>query len=253
MTNKKQQRQIAYAMKMAALGEVIEGVSHEFNNVLGVVVGNLQLMTQIYGDEFGEDMSSMMADALFAANRGVQLTSSLRILSQPQSRHPVLTDANEVVENFANLISDLLDGNISVQTRLADNLEKVYVEPDGLNCALLHLAINARDAMPDGGTMTLITGGGDLADGTSDTDNPAGARRCVVIDLEDTGCGMSADVRDRATDAFFTTKCLDKGGGLGLSVVSDFVTSAEGDLRISSAPGAGTTIAIYLPVQSPDA
>jgi signal transduction histidine kinase len=203
----------------------------------------------MFGHDFSDDMSSIMADAISAAVEGAELTSSLLALSRPQSRDPVLTDANEVVENFANLIRCSLGTGISVETRLEADLQKVRIDRCGLSSALLHLAMNARNAMPDGGRVTFSTGVGEMESHNVDDGQPSIPTLCIILEVVDTGCGMSADVLGRATDAFFTTKDPDKGCGLGLSVVSSFVRSSDGDLRITSAPGAGTTVALYLPAE----
>jgi len=243
-----QEKQLLHAAKMAALGELAGGVGHEFNNVLAVVIGNLELMIEMFGAEINDDMNSMLQDALAAAETGAKLTNSLLAFGRPRGKGKILIDVNMFVGEFAGFIKHAFGRNISVDVELANGLGDLQVDQGGLGSALLHLALNAWQAMPDGGQLTLRTSNGEMAPHAAD-DQSAEPVPCIIIEVSDTGSGMPPDVLTKSSEMFYTTKSSDESSGLGLSLVSDFVRSAAGDLRVCSEPEVGTTFALCLPAQ----
>ena len=242
------EKRLARAMKMEAVGQLTGGIAHDFNNKLAIISGNLRLMIDKFGDELSEDMSEMMTDALSAADDGAQLTTRLLALSRKPAPDGNSIDINELITEFADFMRRTLGRSIDVDTRLADSLAGVQTDRSALDFAFLHLALNARDAMPEGGRLTLTTSNGNIESGVRGGVPITEPIPCVIVEVADTGCGMSADVLSRATERFFTTKDVDAGSGLGLSMVYDFVKECVGDLQFSSTPGTGTTVALYLPV-----
>lgn len=245
---KMQEKKIAHAMKMEAIGQLTGGVAHDFNNVLTVISGNLRLLADMFGREFSADMKEMLSDALSAADDGAQLTSRLLALSRKPNPDSNLVDINKVVKGFTELMQRTLGCGIEVDSRRADGLARLHLDRSALGNALLNLSLNARDAMPEGGRLTFTTRSGCMESGASNGDPMSEPVLCVIVEVADTGCGMSADVLARATEPFFTTKDLDEGSGLGLSMVYEFTRACSGDLQMSSTPGIGTTIALYLPL-----
>ena len=240
---------MTHAMKMEAVGQLTGGVAHDFNNVLTVISGNLRLLADLPGHNFSTDMREMLNDALSAADDGARLTSRLLAFSRISEPHRQLIDINSVVDDFAELLRSTLGGGVDVDTRLADDLARLHLDRSAFGNALMNLSLNANDAMPDGGRLTFSTRSGCIEAGAGSGVAIIEPTPCVIVEVADTGCGMSADVLARATEPFFTTKNLDEGSGLGLSMVYEFIRECGGDLKISSTPGAGTTIALYLPLQ----
>ncbi|MCH7538019.1 MAG: PAS domain S-box protein [Proteobacteria bacterium] len=246
---KMQEKRMTHAMKMEAVGQLTGGVAHDFNNVLTVISGNLRLLADLPGHNFSTDMREMLNDALSAADDGARLTSRLLAFSRISEPHRQLIDINSVVDDFAELLRSTLGGGVDVDTRLADDLARLHLDRSAFGNALMNLSLNANDAMPDGGRLTFSTRSGCIEAGAGSGVAIIEPTPCVIVEVADTGCGMSADVLARATEPFFTTKDLDEGSGLGLSMVYEFIRECGGDLKISSTPGAGTTIALYLPLQ----
>jgi len=243
---RQREKQLEHATKMEAVGQLTGGIAHDFNNVLTVISGNLRLMTEMAGSKYTGDMGEMLADALSAADDGAALTSRLLAFSRPPAAVIKLQDINRLIEDFTLLTSRSLGPGIEVVTRLATDLPQALTDANVLANALLNLSLNARDAMPNGGRLTLETGSGDIELTGTPKSNPVD---CVIIEISDTGCGMSADILAKATEPFFTTKALEDGTGLGLSMAYEFTRDFGGDLRISSTPGVGTTVALYLPLE----
>ena len=238
--------QLRQAQKMEAVGQLTGGVAHDFNNLLTVILGNLELMHERAPPN--SELRKLAQRAITAADRGAALTQRLLAFSRQQLLQPRLTDVNELIGDLHELLRHSLGETIRVEIRLAQTPCLTMVDPVQLETALLNLAVNARDAMPKGGTLTIQTARGraDAAEGTAPfEDGPSGDY--LVLSVSDTGTGMAADVRERAFEPFFTTKEVGKGSGLGLSMVYGFVKQSGGHVAISSTPGGGTTIRIYLP------
>lgn len=243
------EKQLSHATKIEAVGQLTGGIAHDFNNVLTVVDGNLQLIKEMFGDEMRQDMGEMIDDALSATEDGAKLTSRLLAFSRRPEPESDMLEVNGHLEDFAILMNRTLGNGINVETRLADDLGRVKTDKSALGNAYLNLSLNARDAMPDGGKLTFTTRKGIIDKNMVDGSQSTVLRPCIIIEIADTGCGMSPDVLAKATDPFFTTKGLEHGSGLGLSMVYDFLRESGGDLRINSTPGAGTSIEMYLPIE----
>jgi signal transduction histidine kinase/HAMP domain-containing protein len=243
------EEQLQQSQKMESVGQLTGGVAHDFNNLLTVVSGNLELIEE--AADIGR-VRQHAAAARRAVDRGAKLTAQLLVFSRRQRLHPKLVNANELISEFQGLIRQAVGGGCEVKLRTDERLWLCHVDPPLLETALLNLALNARDAMPGGGTLEIETRNVVLDEGAV-AECPRGSY--VRLSVADTGCGMSPEVRDRVFEPFFTTKEVGKGTGLGLSMVYGFVRQSGGYVAVESAPGAGTTVALYLPkaTQKPDA
>jgi PAS domain S-box-containing protein len=239
-----QQEMLVQAQKMEAVGELTSGVAHDFNNLLTVIVGNLELVqNRIQGNENARDR---LRRAIEAAFRGQALTQQLLAFSRRQSLNPTVIDVNILLRGMSQLYEALGEGVI-IEFDLADALPPCEVDAALLETALLNIAINARDAMPNSGTIRFETAAVTLDDRYAGdlSDLPPGDYVCLAV--SDTGDGMPEEIVSNVFDPFFTTKGDDQGTGLGLSMVYGFVKQSGGDVKIYSEVGKGTTICIYLP------
>jgi len=239
------EKQLRRAQKMEAIGQVAGGVAHEFNNLLMVVQGNAELLEDELTDS-GRPSKFVIAIKR-AAERGAHLTRQLLSYSRQQELHPQSIDANRVIHELETLLRPLLGESIEVEIRAGDTQSATRVDPGQLQDALLNLAINARDAMPDGGRLTIRTANVSLDRDKAEDDSESTPVDYVMISLTDTGCGMAPTVLERAIDPFFTTKDVGEGTGLGLSMVQGFAEQSGGILRLESVVGEGTTVRLYLP------
>jgi PAS domain S-box-containing protein len=229
------EEQLAQARKMEAVGQLTGGVAHDFNNLLTVVLGNIDMLATRQEEE-ARRMRRIEA-VRQAAERGRDLTGQLLAFSRRQHLSPITLDVNKLIRDFAPLMRQAVGEAVTLDLSLAEDGLKIHVDATQLETALLNLAVNARDAMPDGGTLTIST--------RCET-GPSGLE-CVIIEVGDTGVGMSEEVRHRVFEPFFTTKDVGKGSGLGLSQVYGFVQQSEGEVRLESAPGQGTAFQLVLP------
>ncbi|HEY4043648.1 MAG TPA: ATP-binding protein [Rhodopila sp.] len=233
------------AQKMEAVGQLTGGVAHDFNNLLLVIMGNLELIRRaVAGDE---RLSRLVDTAHKGATRGAQLTSQLLAFARRQTLRPEIRLINEMIQEFDVLATRLLGESVTVDFALEANAGACEADPAQFGSALLNLVVNARDAMPDGGKLTISSRG--LALDARSAARYVGAQpgRYVVVEVADTGSGMAPEIVERATEPFFTTKGAGRGTGLGLSQVYGFVRQSGGFLTIQSDIGAGTRIGIYLP------
>jgi two-component system, NtrC family, sensor kinase len=237
--------QLHRAQRLEAVGLLTSGIAHDFNNLLMVVAGNIErLQTMLEGDDDGR-AERLLGAARSACDRAAALTLRLLGFARREPDNPQSIDVNDVVAETLDLPWQAGDG-ITVDQRLGKNLWPVSVDRNELTTALLNLAINARDAMPEGGRLTIETANYSRFETRSaPSSEPAG--EYVGISIADTGQGMPQEVREKALDPFFTTKEPGKGTGLGLSLVNAFVTRAGGRCTIDSEPGRGTTVRLYLP------
>ena len=227
------EEQLAQARKMESVGQLTGGVAHDFNNLLTVVLGNIDMLTRKAEDE---KVRARRIDAVRqAAERGRDLTRQLLAFSRRQHLSPVTLDVNHLIEEFASLMRQGVGEAVELKLKLAKGGLCANVDPTQLETALLNLAVNARDAMPDGGTLTVVT-------------SRRGEQVC--IEVRDSGEGMSEEVRERVFEPFFTTKDVGKGSGLGLSQVYGFVRQSEGHVEIDSQVGTGTTVRLLLPASA---
>jgi signal transduction histidine kinase/CheY-like chemotaxis protein len=226
------------AQKMEAVGQLTGGIAHDFNNLLQAMSGTLELIRQQPGDP--EKVRRWAERGMQAAERGSRLTSQLLAFSRVQKLDLRPVDVNPLIRDMLDLFSRTLGTSVHVVTELADVDAVVTADRTQLELALLNLAINARDAMPEGGTLTIGTNPDPQCDPAAYPDG------CVEIKVTDTGVGMPPDVVARAFEPFFTTKGVGKGTGLGLSMVYGVARQSGGEARIESNPGQGTTVTILL-------
>jgi CheY-like chemotaxis protein len=233
---------------MESVGQLTGGIAHDFNNLLMVVSGNLELIEEAADN--GRVRQFAVA-ARRAADRGAKLTAQLLAFSRRQRLSPKLVNAYELISEFEGLIRQAVGGACEVRLLTDGPLWPCHVDPPLLETALLNLALNGRDAMPNGGVLKIETRNVVLDEGAVAGCLPGSY---VKVSVTDTGCGMPPEVRDRVFEPFFTTKEVGKGTGLGLSMVYGFVRQSGGYVAVESTPGAGTTVALYLPkaTQTPD-
>jgi PAS domain S-box-containing protein len=234
------------SQKMEAVGQLTGGIAHDFNNMLAVVIGSLDLAARRLGPDDSR-VKRYIAAASEGAERAANLTQRLLAFSRQQPLRPESIDSNRLVAGMSDLLRHSLGGAVALETALTRGLWRIHADPNQLENVILNLAVNARDAMPDGGTLTIATQNARLG-GMDVADEPDVARgEYVLIAVSDTGEGMSPDVIAKAFDPFFTTKEVGKGTGLGLSQVYGFVRQSGGHVKICSELGQGTTVNIYLP------
>ncbi len=241
------EQQLRQSQKMEAIGQLTGGIAHDFNNLLGVIMGNLDLLQRLAsGDQAVLDRALA---AQRAAERGADLTRRLLGFSSRQQLSPVPTSLEESIKNMVALASRTLGSDIRIVTTFNGTLAPVLVDPSAFENALLNLAVNARDAMPTGGVLTISTRMSDLSQSYPPVlaeELKSGRYACVTV--SDTGQGMSRETLERAFEPFFTTKPRGKGTGLGLAMVYGFVKQSGGIVRIYSEQGHGTSVRIYLPL-----
>ncbi|WP_295847511.1 PAS domain-containing protein [Tardiphaga sp.] len=234
------------SQKMEAVGQLTGGIAHDFNNLLTGIVGSLDLMQIRLDQGRTENISRYINAAMTSANRAAALTHRLLAFARRQPLIPKSVDANALVFSLEDLLRRTIGERLSLEIVAAAGLWCTLCDPNQLESALLNLAINARDAMPDGGRLTIMTSNAQIDVASADAPAlPSGDYiRIVVID---TGTGMSADVMARAFDPFFTTKPIGQGTGLGLSMIYGFARQSNGHVSIDSRLGQGTSVTLYLP------
>ena len=238
-------QQLAESRKMDALGQLTGGIAHDFNNLLMVVSGHIQALKKVAGQD---PKAVRAANAIeIAAQRGAALTRQLLTFSRRQRVNPQPVDIHQRIDAVREVLSSGLGSNVKLVFDVAPDAWPVTVDIGEFEIALVNLVINARDAMPDGGTVTIAARNSTLDKGES---VPAG--EYVTIAVQDTGVGIPADVIARVFDPFFTTKPVGKGTGLGLSQVHGFAHQAGGTVKVASTLGHGTTLTIYLPRSTKD-
>jgi len=239
--------QLRQAQKMEAVGQLTGGIAHDFNNMLAIVIGSLNLLKKRIDRGEMADVAKLMDSALEGAGRAARLTSRLLAFSRQQALMPEPIDPNRFVSGLADLLRRTLGEAIQIEIVLADGLWKTHTDPNQLENAILNLCINARDAMPEGGKLTIETENAHLDEHYAAQHVDASAGSYVLIAVTDSGIGMPPDVVSRAFDPFFTTKEVGKGTGLGLSQVFGFVKQSGGHIKIYSEVGHGTSVKLYLP------
>ncbi|WP_398491771.1 ATP-binding protein [Variovorax sp.] len=234
------------SQKMEAVGQLTGGIAHDFNNMLAVVMGSLELLKRRMGDS-DPRAQRYTESAMDGARRAAVLTQRLLAFSRQQPLRPEAIDANKLVAGMSDLLRRALGAEVQLETVLAGGLWRAHADPNQLENVILNLAVNARDAMPEGGRLTIETQNAHLDGHYASTHLGVPSGQYVMIAVTDTGMGMSEEVIAKAFDPFFTTKGVGKGTGLGLSQVYGFVKQTGGHVKIYSEVGHGTTVKVYLP------
>lgn len=233
------------SQKMDALGQMTGGIAHDFNNMLAIIIGTLDLLRRRL-DRGDRNVEKYVESALDGAKRAATLTQRLLAFARQQPLSPQSIDANRLIAGMADLLNRTLGETNRIETVLAAGLWQAVVDPSQLENVILNLAVNARDAMPHGGKLTLETANAHVDDAYA-RDHAIAPGQYVMLAVSDTGCGMSPDVVAKAFDPFFTTKAVGQGTGLGLSQVFGVARQSGGHVKIYSEVGHGTTIKLYLP------
>ncbi len=239
--------QLRQMQKMESIGQLTGGIAHDFNNMLAIVIGSLDMAKRRLSADVDPRVATGIDNAAEGAQRAAQLTSRLLAFSRQQPLDPQPTDTNKLVGGMSELLRRTIGEAIRVETVLAGGLWRANIDAGQLESAILNLCVNARDAMPDGGRLTIETANAHLDDAYAAAHDEVAAGQYVMVSVTDTGTGMPPEVVARAFDPFFTTKGVGKGTGLGLSQVFGFVKQSNGHVKIYSEPGDGTIIKIYLP------
>jgi PAS domain S-box-containing protein len=239
------EERIRQSEKMEAVGQLTGGIAHDFNNILTVITGTIEILADAVADQPQLAAITRMIDE--AAARGADLTQHLLAFARKQPLRPRETDLNALIIETAKLLRPTLGEQIEIESIFADEACYATVDPNQLATAMLNLAINARDAMPEGGKLTLETGAAYLDENYASVHSDVQPGRYALIAVSDTGTGIPAGILDKVFDPFFTSKGPGKGTGLGLSMVYGFVKQSAGHIKIYSEEGHGTTIKMYLP------
>ncbi|OUR75691.1 hypothetical protein A9Q83_16970 [Alphaproteobacteria bacterium 46_93_T64] len=239
------EEQLRRTQKMEAVGHLSGGIAHDFNNILGVILGNLELLQDMLEND--ELALERIEKAMSGAERGAEITKKLLSFTRNESMKIEVIDLNKAIIELESLITHSLTETVKIIIRLSSNLWPVAVDKGDFGDTLLNLSINARDAMPDGGEFMIKTSNQSIDRGYFVRKVTGDFTDYVVISISDTGSGMSEEVRNRIFEPFFTTKEAEKGTGLGLSMVYGFVQRSLGHINVVSDINAGSTFSIYLP------
>ena len=238
--------QVRHMQKMESIGQLTGGIAHDFNNMLTIVIGSLDIAKRRLDNDRARALVCI-DNALDGAHRAAMLTARLLAFSRQQPLAPRALDVNKLVGGMSEMLRQTIGAHLRVETVLAGGLWRAFVDPGQLENAVLNLVINARDAMPDGGRVTVETSNAHLDDAYAADNAEAVAGQYVLVSVTDSGTGMTAEVIARAFDPFFTTKGVGNGTGLGLSQVYGFIKQSGGHSKVYSELGLGTTVKRYLP------
>src|SRR5450631_3025951 len=237
--------QVRQAQKMEAIGQLTGGVAHDFNNILTVITGTIEILDEAVKDRPHLAQITNMMGA--AAARGADLTQHLLAFARRQPLQPRSVDVNAMVRDSARLLRPTLGEQIEIECMLAPDSAPALIDPSQLSTAILNLALNARDAMPNGGKLTLETRNVVLDENYAGMNSEVNPGSYILIAVSDSGPGIPASLLEKVFEPFYTTKDVGKGSGLGLSMVYGFVKQSNGHIRIYSEEGHGTTVKLYLP------
>jgi PAS domain S-box-containing protein len=239
------ENQVRQAQKMEAVGQLTGGVAHDFNNILTVITGTIEILAEGVADR--PDLAGIAKMIDEAAERGADLTRHLLAFARRQPLQPREIDVNTLILTASKLLRPTLGEQIEIETLLAEDPWLAFVDPNQLTTAILNLALNARDAMPNGGKLMIETINSHLDESYASQHSEVIPGEYVLVAISDTGAGIPANLLDKVFEPFFTTKDVGKGTGLGLSMVYGFVKQSEGHIKVYSEEGHGTTIKLYLP------
>ena len=242
---KKMEERLNQAMKLEAVGRLTGGMAHDFNNLLGIVIGNVELALEADGIQARSRRN--LDNALTASRRGAELTRSLLAFARRQPLDPTRVDLNKDLMDLLNILGRTLGDNVEVMTSLGTDVWPVIADPAQLDSSILNLANNARDAMPDGGKLSFTTRNVHLEESDVENSPEVAPGDYVLLEITDTGVGITPDALEKVIEPFFTTKGVGHGTGLGLSMVYGFAKQSGGHITIYSEAGKGTTVRLYLP------
>jgi PAS domain S-box-containing protein len=242
---KRTEEQLVQAQKMETVGQLSGGIAHDFNNLLTVIVGNAEFLSDKLKSR--QDLKQLAEDIGRAGDRGAELTQRLLAFSRRQILRPIEIQCNDLLDSMHKLLRRTLREDIEIKIDLNLEIPSAFADPAQLESAVLNIALNAQDAMPEGGRLTISTANASLDDHYKSLHPEVLPGEYVLISITDDGEGMPKEVIERVFEPFFTTKEVGKGSGLGLSMVYGFVKQSNGHVSIYSEPGLGTTIRIYLP------
>ncbi|AZE84020.1 Sensory box histidine kinase/response regulator [Pseudomonas orientalis] len=235
------------SQKMEAVGQLTGGIAHDFNNMLTGIIGSLELLRRRVARGKLDDLDSLIDLGVTSANRAAGLTHRLLAFSRRQSLDPKPVQINQLVTSMGELLQRSINESICLQMRLSDSLWTAEADPNQLESALLNLVINARDAMPSGGSLTVETTNRHLDSVFTAAYGTLSPGDYVELSVSDTGCGIPESVMGRVFDPFFTTKPIGQGTGLGLSMIYGFARQSRGHVTLHSEVGIGTTVSLFLP------
>lgn len=241
------QEQLRQSQKMEAIGQLTGGIAHDFNNLLQGITGSLSLLQRRLKQGRPDGLDPLINGAITSANRAAALTHRLLAFARRQPLDPKAVDVNALILSMSDLLRRSLGEHVQIDFRLADGLWTTLCDPNQLENGILNLCINARDAMPNGGTIVVISANVELSAADVARINYGRPGPYVCISVSDTGVGMDSRTLQRAFDPFFTTKPLGQGTGLGLSMIHGFARQSEGNVLIESQLGVGTTVRLLLP------
>jgi PAS domain S-box-containing protein len=239
---KRAEAALQQAQKMEAVGQLTGGVAHDFNNLLAVIMGNVELLA-----EGSDNPASLLESISRSATRGAELTQRLLAFSRLQPLHPQPIDLSDLIDGMMGLLRRSLGETIEICSDVASNLWQAQADPGQVENALLNLALNARDAMPNGGRLTIACANAHLGEEDLGENFEITAGEYIMLTVEDTGTGMPAEVLEHVFEPFYTTKEVGQGSGLGLSMVYGFARQSGGHVAIDSEEGRGTNVKLYLP------
>ncbi len=239
------EQQLRQAVKMEAIGRLAGGIAHDFNNMLTAILGNAQLIEMRMDKD--DDSQRLLREIQIAARRSADLTRQLLAFSRKQAMEAETLDLNAVIERLEPMLGRMLGEQIAVLTRTDPDLGLISADPSQIDQVLMNLVVNARDAMPEGGTLTIETANAQISEEQARGHADIDPGRYVTLSVSDTGVGMDAETRERVFEPFFTTKGAEQGTGLGLATVYGIVNQSGGHIHVYSEPERGTVFRVYLP------